>query len=539
MQIETASTLLLPLGIWLILSSGTPSQLHRRLAAAALIALAIASLTFYVVGFGLMFGGAGLTTASQSGDLSSLRATLSLPGPTRPWIFAGMDGFALNNAAHPGGLTLFVSYWPLAAACTLLLAGVLAQSARTPAQVMLVGVTTGFVFPVIGCWLWGNGWLSALGENLNLGEGVVDLGRLSALGLVAGAGAVAWLVRAPHRAHIHEPALPPVQAPTRAVAGVICVLIGTIPPSFGLDPAIALGQFVNSSIVVSVAILTAGAYTLFTTRNTDVLSASRAALAAVFVASSGGALMPAWVLAALGVVCGLLATVGYYVVNERLRWRDDSAIVTSVFAASAIGMLATGLFANGGMGISGLLPGGDNLPDPGQFVAQTAGLIAIALFSYAACLGVLVVAAKLGQPVLQTAMVEQTPMPAPAITTAASLSDVTAALPETNSNALPVAEATQPIKAVETETTETVDVVGSVEEAALPLSVAPAPAPAPAPAKSRGLLAWLRRSSSDPLAPKQPRRVAYPYRASGRRLTARPLAADGEDEARPPLAPSE
>jgi Amt family ammonium transporter len=538
MQIETASTLLLPLGIWLILSSGTPPQLHRRLAAAALIALAIASLTFYVAGFGLMFGGAGLATASQSGDLSSLRATLSLPGPTRPWIFAGMDGFLLNNATHSGGLTLFVSYWPLAAACALLVAGVLAQSARTLAQVMLVAIVAGAVFPIAGCWVWGNGWLAALGENLNLGQGVVDLGRLSVVGLVAGAGAVAWLGRAPQRSHINEPALPPVQAPTRAVAGVICVLIGTIPPAFGLDSAIALGQFVNSSIVVSVAILTAGAYTLFTTRNTDVLSASRAALAAVFVASSGGALMPAWVLAALGVACGLLATVGYYVVNERLRWRDDSAIVTSVFAASAIGMLATGLFANGVAGISGMLPVGDNLPDPGQFAAQAAGLIAIALFSNAACTGVLVIAAKLGQPLLQSAGVEETPVPvpvpAPAVSTAAALSEVTAALPETSITYSPVAEAAETGASVEA---ETVDVVDSVEGAALPLSLAPAPAPAPA--KGKGLLAWLRRSSPDALAPKQPRRVAYPYRASGRRLTARPLAADGEDEARPPLAPSE
>lgn len=522
MQIETASTLLLPLGIWLILSSGTPPQLHRRLAAAALIALAIASLTFYVAGFGLMFGGAGLATATQSGDLSSLRTTLGLPGPNRPWVFAGLDGFLLNNATQPGGLNLFVSYWPLVAACALLSAGVLAQSARTLAQVVLIAITAGFVFPIVGCWMWGNGWLSALGENLNLGQSVVDLGRLAVVGLVAGAGTLAWLIRTPQRAQSYEPQLPPVQAPTRAVAGVICVLIGAIPPSLGLDPAIALGQFVNGSIAVSVAILTAGAYTLFTTRNTDVLSASRAALAAVFVASSGGALMPAWVMAALGVVCGLLATVGYYVVNERLRWRDDSAIVTSVFAASAVGMLATGLFASGIAGISGVLPMGDNLPDPGQFAAQAAGLMAIALFSYAVCSGALALAARLGQPLLQSTEVIQTSAPAPV---AAALTDVTAALPEPEMNVIysPATGAGAIAEAAEAET---------VNDAAF------APA-APAPVKSKGLLAWLRRSSPDPLAPKQPRRVAYPYRASGRRLTARPLAADGEEEARPPLAPSE
>lgn len=487
MQIETASTLLLPLGIWLILSSGTPLQLHRRLAAASLIALAIASLSCYGTGY----------------------------------------VFPLNNATQLGGLSAFMSYWSLAVACALLVAAVVAQSARAFAQVMLVTVAAGFVFPIVGRWVWGNGWLAALGANLNLGQGLVDLGRLSAVGLVAGAAAVSWLVRTPHRELVKAPELPPVHAPMRAVAGVICVLIGTIPPS--LDPVVALGQFVNSSIAVSVAILTAGAYTLFTTRNTDVLSASRAALGAVFVASSGGALMPAWVLAALGVVCGLLATVGYYVVNERLRWRDDSAIVTSIFVASAIGMLATGLFANGVAGVSGMLPVGDNLPDPGQFGAQAAGLAAITLFAYAACAGVLALVARLGQPLLRPAEVAQTP--APAVAPSVAMSEVTATLPEVSITYSALAETAQ--------TAHTVDAADSIEGAALPMDVAPTSAPASASVKGKGLLAWLRRSSPDPLTPSQPRRVAYPYRASGRRLTTRPLTADGEDEARPPLAPSE
>jgi hypothetical protein len=373
-----------------------------------------------------------------------------------------------------------------------------------------------------------------LGANLNLGRGVVDLGRLSTAGLVTGAAAAAWLIRAPRRepasASERESELPPVHMPMRAVAGVICALISTMPAS--LDPALALGQFVNSSIAVSAAILTAGAYTLFTTRNTDVLSASRAALAAVFVASSGGALMPPWVLAALGVICGLLATIGCYAINERLRWQDDSAIITSVLAASAIGMLATGLFASGASGVSGAIAMGDHAPDPGQFVAQAVGVTIITVLSYAACAGALALMEKFHQPLLLPAEATHTRAPASVVVPAEVLTEVTPTLPEDN-----VATSLAP----KTSNAASADL--PVEGEAIPANVEPesaqSSAQTPAPAKGKGLLAWLRRSSSDPLAPKQPRRVAYPYRANGRRLATRPLAANGEDETRPPLAPSE
>ena len=67
------------------------------------------------------------------------------------------------------------------------------------------------------------------------------------------------------------------------------------------DDTIVLAQFVNTSIVVSIAIITAGGYAIFTTRKPEALSAARAALAAVFIASAGGAAMPMWLCVALGV----------------------------------------------------------------------------------------------------------------------------------------------------------------------------------------------------------------------------------------------
>jgi Amt family ammonium transporter len=507
MQIETASTLLLPLGIWLILSSGTPPHLHRRLAAASLITLAVATLAFYAVGFGLMFGGAGL--GPQTNDLASLRTAISLPGSAQPWVFAGADGFLLHNAAQLPGLNAFVSYWPLVAACALLIAGVLAQNGRTAAQVLLSAVAAGVALPVTGCWLWGSGWLSALGANAGLGQGTIDIGKLSTAGIVAGMAATAWLVRAPRRTPATGAAdavLPPVHMPTRAIAGVICVLAGAVPVS--VDPTLALGQFVNSSIVVSIAILTAGAYTLFTTRSTDVLSASRAALAAVFIASSGGALMPPWALAGLGLICGLLATIGYYGVNERLRWQDDSAIITSVLAPAALGFLAAGLFAFGDFG-----------SEPGQLFAQSVGLAAIAALGYGVCAGALAVAARLHVPLWLSPDVIPTPAPTAVVAPLALPTAVVVAEIAVTSTA----DAAQP-------TPTAVEVT--------PAELAPLAAP-PAAAHGSRLLAWLRGASADPLAPKQPRRVAYPYRANGRRLTTRPLATDGDDEPNQPLASSE
>jgi Amt family ammonium transporter len=491
MGFEIVSGFLLPAGVWLIVSAGVPLQAQRRLASATLIALALSLLCFVGFGFALMFGGIGAVNPAFA---PALNAPVAFAGAQDIWIFAGAAGFLLDITAQPAVLALFVQALPLVLTCAVLLSGALAQRARTLIQIMLILVTCGIALPLAGCWLWAGGWLSALGAT--------DAGRLAVIGLVAGSAGLAWLNATPHRVPAPESELPAAHLPARAVVGVLLVLAGMAGVLVAFDPDAALRQFLNSGIAVATALIVAGAYTAFTTRNADPLSASRAMLAAVFLSSAGAAWLPSWLMALAGAGCGLLATLGFYWVNETRRLQDESAVVTAVLLPSIAGMLIAGVFA-------GAAP----------LVASLIAVIAITLLAYAAARLPLWLAQFLKWPVLAAPpQVVQSTIPSQPATqpAAAQPAEAPATLPVEQQPAvlvdLPEGPAAQQI----------IDAHPATPDGRNTTPAAEKPSPRP-----RGLLGWLRRSTTTQPSPHQPKKVAYPYRFGGRRMASRPVAGEG------------
>ncbi len=474
MHIEMVSGFLLPAGVWLIVSAGAPLQAQRRLASVTLIALAASLLTFAAFGFALAFGGIGATVPEFA---STLNAPIAIRGAQDTWTFAGASGFLLNATSQPGVLALFVQALPLVLTGAVLMAGVLAQRARPIAQLILVVVTCGFALPLAGGWLWANGWLHTLGAH--------DVGQLAVVGLAAGGAGLAWLRATPRRSLTPAPQLPEALLPARAIAGVLLVLAGMAGVLMAQDAGAALRQFVNTAIAAAVAIITAGAYTAFTTRNADALSASRAMLAAIFMGSAGATLLPIWLMALLGVACGLLATLGFYWANEKRLLNDESAIVTAVLLPAAAGMLVAGAFS-----------------DAGALVAQTIAVTAIALLAHAATQLMLWLASALRWSVLAAPITIAENAAEQEITTPPAV----VATPAT-AEAMPALETSAPVRPQASSTTEQTETDVATH-------------------KPRGLLAWLRGGQAADAAPKQPRKVAYPYRIGGRRMTARPSVND-------------
>ncbi|TVM00508.1 MAG: ammonium transporter protein [Candidatus Brocadia sp. WS118] len=108
----------------------------------------VASLTFYISGFGLMFGN------SYSG-----------------WI--GTDHFfALGVMLHQGNLAYSFFFFQLvfAATAATILTGAIAERSNFVSNVIAVVFVTGIIYPVFGHWAWGHlfcpeqsGWLEKLG----------------------------------------------------------------------------------------------------------------------------------------------------------------------------------------------------------------------------------------------------------------------------------------------------------------------------------------------------------------------------------------
>lgn len=98
----------------------------------------MASLLFWAVGYGLMFG------ASETG-----------------WL--GTSGFFIADAAPAEFSTLLFQLMFAATAATIC-SGAMAERTRFPAYLVGAAVISGLIYPVFGSWVWNeNGWLRQLG----------------------------------------------------------------------------------------------------------------------------------------------------------------------------------------------------------------------------------------------------------------------------------------------------------------------------------------------------------------------------------------
>ena len=359
-----------------------------------------------------MFGGIG--AVSNLPELSRFVTYYTLPIDGNVGL-VGLRGFFLGDAIESTAVDLFVSYLPLVITGAMLFASLMGQRTGLIAQAIATFIISGVMLPVIGFWVWGGGWLAALGANLSLGHGAVDIGALSTVALVAGGAGLVWLVTSPRQQPSDTPELPQSIFPLRAFCGAGCALIGLVAfvagnplyANFAEETTSAL--LVNMLMATGIAVIVSIAYSVFATRRPEVLAAARAVIAALIAVAAGGMLLPVWTVVLLGVATGLLATLGLYITREVLRWPDDGAVMSTVLLPAVMGLLCVGLFANGsggqgwngagavdylgvvGLGIVGALTPAGIPSDPGQLTAQlaTAGVVlafSVLLFAPAALL---------------------------------------------------------------------------------------------------------------------------------------------------------
>ncbi|MCL5997595.1 MAG: ammonium transporter [Chloroflexi bacterium] len=565
---------MLPLGVWLVLSAASPRAREGRVAASGMVAFTVSTLLYAAIGFGFMFGGIGAVTNLP--ELGQFVTYFTLPVDDQSWGLIGLRGFFLNEITTPAALSLFASYLPMVITCALFVTSLMAQRTGLVVQAVASAVVSGVIFPIVGFWIWGGGWLGATGTNLNLGHGAVDLGGLSFAALVAGGAGLAWLITQPRRQPSQVPALPPTTFPFRAVSGSFCALIGTVAfvfanPLYSAFAEAATGTtLLNLLISTSLAALVALTYSAFVSRRVNVLLAARAFIAALIAFSSGSMLLPSWSTALLGALLGLIAGWGLYLVNERLHWPDDAAAISTVLFPAMLGLTLTGLLANGGyapgwggigtgsylgvadLGIVGILAP-DGIPsDPGQLTAQVVATVVVLLFSFSIFTPVALILRRLSTTQAASELEELE-----VATEEASESVPAAEMPPmVVAPRLPLVELTQfqPQSVIETTAISAVatpvsamtssDATGQndkVEPAAsekngtgLTEIDRPDQVKETKPARRESLLDRLRRARNGkqiPEPPSQARHVAYPNRIGGRRIIIRPTPPNNQQPA--------
>jgi Amt family ammonium transporter len=351
-----------------------------HIAAKNVLTFAIASVVFYVVGFGLAFGDGGNGLVGGSGFMPSAEELIAVGQAPFSW-FASLPGAA--------------AYLFQAVFCGVSLAivwGAMAERTKLWVYFAFSAVYT-LIYSVAAHWIWGaNGWLASLGMQDFAGSTVVHY--QGALAGLAGA-----LLLGPRIGKFTDgkPNAIPGHNMAFVTLGVLILWFGW----FGFNPGSTLGVdfpevgffayvALNTNIAAAGGVLGAVAVSWLVIKKPDLSMMLNGAIGALVAITAACAFVAPWAALVIGVVAGGIVVYGVLLV-ERLRIDDPIGALAAHGMAGVWGTLALGFLAAPalaekiGIGSGGLLYGGGFH----QLGVQALGLLAVGAFTFAASFGVL------------------------------------------------------------------------------------------------------------------------------------------------------
>jgi Amt family ammonium transporter len=251
------------------------------------------------------------------------------------------------------------------------------------------------VYPIYGNWVWGGGWLSALGRTLGLGHGALDFAGSGVVHALGGFSALAGaLVLGPRIGKFAKDGTPRVILAHNlplAILGVIILVFGWV----GFNGASTMAAtdlrftvvIVNTFIACAFGCLAAMFLVWKLYGKPDPSMAANGMLAGLVAVTAPCAFVSTVGAALIGVVAGLLVVGAIVFVEGRLKV-DDPVGAVSVHGVNGLwGLIALGLFADGSYGdglngvagtVRGLFYGGG----AGQLGAQLVSVVVVVAWSF-------------------------------------------------------------------------------------------------------------------------------------------------------------
>ncbi|NTV65469.1 MAG: ammonium transporter, partial [Oscillochloris sp.] len=253
-----------------------------------------------------------------------------------------------------------------------------------------------FIYPLIGNWVWGGGWLANLGRTMGLGNGAVDFAGSGVVHMTGGAVALAGAIAiGPRIGKFNQDGsantIPGHNIPM-GILGTIILFFGW----FGFNPGSALGiqgVFINLVALAAINTLLAGAaggisamtymWLFGPSKKPDPGMSVNGVLAGLVAITAPCAFVDGWAAVLIGAIGGVLVCLATFAL-EKLKIDDPVGAVPVHFVNGMWGVLATGLFASGNPDtaawngidspVTGLFFG-----NAGQFAAQFAEAFSVAL----------------------------------------------------------------------------------------------------------------------------------------------------------------
>ena len=315
----------------------------------------MASLGFFMFGYAIMFG-------SGNG-------------------FIGMEGFFLAGAQSGADVPLLAFWLFQAAFCgaaATIVAGGMAERMKFPAYLIYSFLISAFIYPIVGHWIWGGGWLASMDFVDFAGSTVVHTtGGVAAL--------IGTILLKPRSGKYRKDGTANVLGGHNiplAALGVFILWFGW----FGFNPGSTLGvgdgQLIslvaaNTNLAAAAGGIAAMAAVWIVLGKPDLSMAMNGALAGLVAITAPCAFVDPWAAILIGMVGGVLVVAGVLTL-DRLKV-DDPVGAFPVHGINGIwGTLSIGLFGKEALGVAhnGLFLGGGFA----QLGIQALGSLSVVLF---------------------------------------------------------------------------------------------------------------------------------------------------------------
>jgi ammonium transporter, Amt family len=338
----------------------------------SLCVLAVAALTYFACGFAWQGFTGGPTHAIWVG------------GKEWSWIAAGP--FFLRHQAldgSPASLAVLLGMFSVGLAAMIPL-GSGADRWRLGACCASTAVFAGWTYPLFAHWVWGGGWLAALGTNYGLGAGFVDSGGAGTIQAVGGLTAlsIAWILGARHGKYTHEglPTAIPGHNSVLVVLGCIFALLGWLGLNSagailysGAEPGRVVLVATNTILCGVTAALVAAGITQIRFRKPDASLTANGWIGGLAASSGACAFVTPAQAAIIGLLAGALVTFSVEWFELHMSVDDPGGSISAHAMGGLWGVLSVGIFAR--IPVMAMGTTGKSAAAPtGQWLAQLVGV---------------------------------------------------------------------------------------------------------------------------------------------------------------------
>ena len=353
----------------------------------------IGILGFWICGYAIQMGGLGPMATLGGTGVMNQELTITLFG--KPFGLMGLKGFFLSGDAYDVAVfSMFLFQMVFMDTAATIPTGAMAERWKWSSFVIFGFFMSMVVYPLYANWVWGAGWLAALGTNFGLGHGHVDFAGSSVVHMVGGVAALAGAIVIGPRIGKYDKngnALPiPGHHLPMAAAGAFILAFGW----FGFNPGSTLAGNDLRISIVAVNTMLAGAAGSFTAMlyiwarmgKPDPSMMINGLLAGLVAITAPCAFVTAPSAVLIGGIAGVLVVVAAMFIENSLKIDDPVGAIAVHGVNGAWGVLSLGLFADGvyGDGWNGV-PGtvrGLFYGDTSQFLAQCIGTATCAVFVF-------------------------------------------------------------------------------------------------------------------------------------------------------------